>query len=1027
MVEELKNENIINEFIDNIQKAQASFKSLNCNKETLLNNYNYVLTENAKERLDKLYTYISYGIPVLLDGETGCSKTLSAEIICKIIKEEKRKNNTLNSSESNEDFIKFNLSSEVKINDLIQKCVGDQKSLSGLAIIEGPFYKAFKEGIPLILDEINLASEEVLQCIEGALDKGEINIVIQGIGLVNQKKKEGFCLIATQNPNTNFYMNKRQNLSQNFLSHFQIIKFPCFEIEELKEIAENLFKSFNNKEEGDKKDKQFIQDLISVYKEWTSKEEIKNSIICFTIREIAAAVKAYIDESKKNAFKIIKVIFCSRYKNQRKNELLELIGKYPTFTNDYNEYKKSNLNFQIFNKIKGFHQNNSLTEVLESSLFSLEKKRNIIIVGKFGSGKSSIVREISKIYNLRKGNKNNNYYHFICTEETKCSDLIGYISPKKDNTIDGNRIIMEWKDCFLLKAIEKGEIVILDNLQEASSVITERLNGLLDIKYNENKKKATKKEFDVPENPLKNSIIIHDNFRIIGVCDIDNIMKMSPAFLNRFDIIVLENQLENISKIEFRSLIKTLLVREENINMHNEYISVETKEKDIFIEKNIINNDDIMNYITNKFYDLVSKEEKFSIKDISRFCYSFRLILQYNEIRDADVYELIDFIYELLFSEDEISLKNDNIKEILLKMLYKYKQKKEKFKEQFIFEGNKSLENYLLLVFASYLINLHLCIIGQPGVGKTSSAKFISELLNQKSSYKLYSFHRTTKPSHLYGTINLNDGDIEYYNGPLLESARSGKIFIADEMNLSSSSTMKSIIPVLDPLLFNNIIIPGVDKPIDINNNFFFISCQNDVDNFGRNYVPDILQRKLRNINYPMQIEKEIKNICKEKRNKKFNDNIKFTGKDAESLGLFMIKYNSLIDEFKLPLLKWTFRDIDKIINRIFHFIKYEENDPDYYKNFKYYHFIYYYLFSSITKEELEKKLSFINDDEKETLKDKLNNLFNKTFNINNSKELYISFFDNPKADIMNNYIMKGEIGIKFEFEKYLKEELKKK
>ena len=434
-----------------------------------------------------------------------------------------------------------------------------------------------------------------------------------------------------------------------------------------------------------------------------------------------------------------------------------------------------------------------------------------------------------------------------------------------------------------------------------------------------------------------------------------------------------------------------------------------------------------MNYITNKFYDLVSKEEKFSIKDISRFCYSFRLILQYNEIRDADVYELIDFIYELLFSEDEISLKNDDIKEILLKMLYKYKQKKEKFKEQFIFEGNKSLENYLLLVFASYLINLHLCIIGQPGVGKTSSAKFISELLNQKSSYKLYSFHRTTKPSHLYGTINLNDGDIEYYNGPLLESARSGKIFIADEMNLSSSSTMKSIIPVLDPLLFNNIIIPGVDKPIDINNNFFFISCQNDVDNFGRNYVPDILQRKLRNINYPMQIEKEIKNICKEKRNKKFNDNIKFTGKDAESLGLFMIEYNSLIDEFKLPLLKWIFRDIDKIINRIFHFIKYEENDPNYYKNFKYYHFIYYYLFSSITKEELEKKLSFISDDEKETLKDKFNNLFNKTFNINNSKELYISFFDNPKADIMNNYIMKGEIGIKFEFEKYLKEELKKK
>ena len=202
----IKNDN--NDILDNIQKAQPSFKSLDYDKKTLINYYNYVLTDNAKERLDKLYTYISSGTPVLLDGETGCSKTLSAEIICKIIKEKKRKQNILDTLESNENFIKFNLSYEVTINDLIKKLVGDKNSLSGLKIVEGPFYKAFKEGIPLILDEINLASEEVLQCIEGALDKGEINKEIKGIGLVKQKKKEGFCLIATQNPNTNYYLNK---------------------------------------------------------------------------------------------------------------------------------------------------------------------------------------------------------------------------------------------------------------------------------------------------------------------------------------------------------------------------------------------------------------------------------------------------------------------------------------------------------------------------------------------------------------------------------------------------------------------------------------------------------------------------------------------------------------------------------------------------------------------------------------------------------------------------------------------------
>lgn len=163
-------------FIKSIESFHPSFLSLNYSKQYLLDNYNYILTNQAKERLDKLYTYISNGIPVLLEGETGTSKTLSSEIICKYIYEIKNKDNP----NRNEDkcYIKFNLSAEVKINDLMQKFMGNKNSLYGLEIVDGPFLKAFKKGIPLILDEINLATEEVLQCIEEALDSGEINMEI---------------------------------------------------------------------------------------------------------------------------------------------------------------------------------------------------------------------------------------------------------------------------------------------------------------------------------------------------------------------------------------------------------------------------------------------------------------------------------------------------------------------------------------------------------------------------------------------------------------------------------------------------------------------------------------------------------------------------------------------------------------------------------------------------------------------------------------------------------------------------------
>ena len=259
----------------------------------------------------------------------------------------------------------------------MQKFMGNKTSLSGLEIVDGPFLKAFKKGIPLILDEINLAPEEVLQCIEEALDSGEINIEISGIGNISCKKKEGFCLIATQNPNKDNYMNKRQDLSKSFLSHFQIIKFPPFEIEELREIAKKLFKSFNNNEEGDKIDNKFISDLISFHEAWTSKDERKSEISCFTIREIAATVKAYIDEDKKNPFKIVKVIYASRYSSDIKGELLKLLGSFETFKKDYEDYLENGSKYEI-PEMKGFYVNQILKEVLESSLFSLEKKRNIM-------------------------------------------------------------------------------------------------------------------------------------------------------------------------------------------------------------------------------------------------------------------------------------------------------------------------------------------------------------------------------------------------------------------------------------------------------------------------------------------------------------------------------------------------------------------------------------------------------------------------------------------------------------------------
>ena len=60
-------------------------------------------------------------------------------------------------------------------------------------------------------------------------------------------------------------------------------------------------------------------------------------------------------------------------------------------------------------------------------------------------------------------------------------------------TIENN---IERKEGFLIKVIRNWNIVKLDNLHRANSIIIERLNELLD----------SSDSFYIPENPLENTI-----------------------------------------------------------------------------------------------------------------------------------------------------------------------------------------------------------------------------------------------------------------------------------------------------------------------------------------------------------------------------------------------------------------------------------------------------------------------------------------------------------------------------------------
>jgi hypothetical protein len=280
--------------------------------------------------------------------------------------------------------------------------------------------------------------------------------------------------------------------------------------------------------------------------------------------------------------------------------------------------------------------------------------------------------------------------------------------------------ILKFKPGFLVKAIEEGKTVVLDCINEANSTVCERLNGLLDKKNNEDEK-----YFDLPENSDNPKIPIDEKFRIICTCNINNIKDMSPAFVNRFDVIVLENQLEKLNDSQLSELISNLFIsfeiipqkqKKENINNQeeNEIILIEednneeNEEENEEIEK--VNDNTNQNNLILKKEDILKKEKEFlnkeqnlikkiinklkllpdtkgsetkskdyshlkTITSINRFCYGImKLRALFNQIKYKNEQitddDIINTVFEMLFRDDNEKLEiSENIKNCLLKEL----------------------------------------------------------------------------------------------------------------------------------------------------------------------------------------------------------------------------------------------------------------------------------------------------------------------------------------------------------------------
>ncbi|KAF2027995.1 midasin [Setomelanomma holmii] len=161
--------------------------------------------------------------PILLEGNPGVGKTTLVTALAQAI---------------GKPLTRLNLSEQTDLMDLFGSDVPVEGGVAGtFAWRDAPFLKAMKNGDWVLLDEMNLASQSVLEGLNAVLDhRGEV--YVSELDQTFHKHKD-FRVFAAQNPH--HQGGGRKGLPASFVNRFTVVYADIFQPEDLTLICNKIF------------------------------------------------------------------------------------------------------------------------------------------------------------------------------------------------------------------------------------------------------------------------------------------------------------------------------------------------------------------------------------------------------------------------------------------------------------------------------------------------------------------------------------------------------------------------------------------------------------------------------------------------------------------------------------------------------------------------------------------------------------------------------------------------------------------